>query len=315
MTRWLLTGHGQRRQRAEDVDAGRVEPGLLDGLAQRRLAGSAVRRLEPPAGERDLPGVAAEAGRAPLQQHVEVVRRCAERAGALELAEQDEDRGRACVGRVGQDASRVDAPVDAPRAQVDELVARASDVRGRRGHPRARTRSPNTANAFSAAGTRIGQLLGAGGADRLDLVVGEVRRPCRASTARGRASRRRARGGTAGRARCRPGTPAPVSARSRPAAWRPAAGRPSPSASAGRSGGRAERAEHRVVRDDVDRREPDLGAGPPPQPGAEREREQLHAEADAEHGDVGVDRRREQRLLGGQARVARSGRRRPCCRP
>ena len=67
----------------------------------------------------------------------------------------------------------------------------------------------------------------------------------------------------------------------------------------------AERAQHRVLRDDVDGREADLGGGAQVQPGAEREREELHAEAHAEHGDVGVDRGREQRALGRQTGVAR----------
>ena len=314
VTRWLLTGTGSGGSVPRMSTPGRVEPGLLDGLAQRCLAWSAVRRLEPPAGERDLPRVAAEAGRAPLQQHVEVVRG-GQRARALELPEQDQDRRGACVGGVGQDARRVDAPVQPARAEVDELVARASDVRDRRAHPRARTRSPNTANAFSAAGTRIGSVVGAGGADRLDLVVGEVADHVGGGQPEvehpgvelGVELQAERAAGPERLDRCQ--------RRSTPAAWRPAAGRPSPSASAGRSGVEPSAPRTGSSATTSTGREPDLRAGPPAQPRTEREREELHAQADAEHGDVRVDGRREQRLLGGQPRVARSGRRRPCCRP
>ena len=63
-------GQRQRRQDSEDVDAGRIEAGLLVRLAQRRAHRPIVVRVDRSARERRLPGVGAQLRGALDEEHV-----------------------------------------------------------------------------------------------------------------------------------------------------------------------------------------------------------------------------------------------------
>ena len=94
-------------ERAEHLDARRVEAGLFTSLSERRRDGPIVAGIDAPTGERDLPGVRPQGRRTREQQHIEVARHGV-RAGR---------RGRSAASRARRTGSaRPRAGVLRPRA-------------------------------------------------------------------------------------------------------------------------------------------------------------------------------------------------------
>ena len=301
--------HGQRRQGAEHLDARRVEarpprpPRAARPRAGRRRTARAARR-----GRRS----ARRGGRRVRDRRCSSTSRSRAtagepaRAGVASSAPNSTSTaaGRAVDG-VLQHAGRVHPPVDAARAQVDELGARAPHVRRRVRHPRARTSSPKRGEHLRRGGTSPGRC--AAPAARISSTSSGDRSP----TMSGVLSQRSSIPASSSGWNCTPERAAGPERLHRGRRGRGQqrgarrAGRPCRSASAARSGRSPSAPSTRSSATTS------TGANPISVAARRCSREPSASasscmpEAHAQHRDVGVDRRGEQRTLGREPGMAR----------